>query len=120
MKKLIALVCMLCLIGCSEHNADNSKQQTEAADTTYKVVIADNYPIENALKNTYQAGEQVTIKLCTITEHYYVVYVNGEKQAMDMDASDLTFTYFTFPMPNEDVLIEIEDVFVDIPDGPQQ
>ena len=55
MKKLIALVltlvCVVCLIGCSISNIDNSKPQTETTNTTYKVEIANNYPIENTLKS---------------------------------------------------------------------
>ena len=86
----------------------------------YKVEIADNYEISNKLKNAYSAGEEVTIRLETITEHYYVLWVNGIEQEPDRDSSDMMFTYFTFTMPNEDVLIEIEDRWVDIPDPPQQ
>lgn len=82
----------------------------------YTVNIIGDYQLENSLKDTYEAGEQVTIKLATITEHYYVVHANGVEQPMDMDASDLTYTYFTFTMPAEDVLIDIEGVSVDIPE----
>ena len=122
MKKLIALVltlvCVVCLIGCSISNIDNSKPQTETTNTTYKVEIANNYPIENTLKSTYEAGEQVTVKLSTITEHYYRVYVNGVEQNLDRDASDMNYTYYTFTMPSKDVLVEITDVSVDIPNPP--
>ena len=123
MKKLLTLVlvlvCAVSLLGCSASIIDNSKPQT-TTNTTYKVEIANNYPIENTLKSTYQAGEQITIKLFTITEHYYKVYVNGIEQAMDMEASDLSYTYYTFTMPSEDVLIEIKDFSVDIPGAPKE
>ena len=88
----------------------------EEIKPTYKVDITGDCQLENSLKDTYEAGEQVTIKLATITEHYYVVYANGVEQPMDIDASDLTYTYYTFTMPAEDVLVEIEGVSVDIPE----
>ena len=119
MKKWIALfltlLCMLSLVACSGDKTELANAQEEETHKVFKVEIADNYPIQNTLKSAYTAGEQVTIKLDTITEHYYKVYVNGAEQAMDSDASDLTYSYYTFTMPNEDVIIEIEDVSVDIP-----
>lgn len=124
MKKLIGifltLVCVVNLVGCLANNTDNIKPLTETTNTTYKVKIVDNYPIENTLNNAYEPGEQVTIKLSTITEHYYIVYVNGVEQDFDRDASDMTYTYYTFTMPSNDVLIEIKDVSVDIPESPQE
>ena len=109
MKKTVALflvlICILGMVGCSK--------------AKYKVEIADNYPIVNKLKSTYTTGEEVTVKLETITEHYYVLSVNGEEVEMDQDTSDLTYTYFTFTMPGEDVLIHIEDKWVEIPPPPQ-
>lgn len=124
MKKLIGfiltLVYVVNLVACSADNTGNIKPLTETTNTTYKVKIVDDYPIENTLNNTYEAGEQVTIKLSTITEHYYIVYVNGVEQDFDRDASDMTFTYYTFTMPSKDVLIEIKDVSVDIPELPQE
>ena len=101
----LVIVCVLCLVACS-------------TETQYKVKFAANYEIANDLKETYSAGEKVTIQLPTITDHYYVLYVNGVKQNPDESVSDdWTFTYYTFTMPSEDVLIEIEDRWVDIPDG---
>ena len=110
MKKIIALVLSvmftLGMFACSQ--------------IEYKVEIAGNYPIANELEKTYSAGEEVTIKLETITEHYYVLCVNGVKQEWDRESSDMVYTYFTFTMPNEDVLIEIESRGVDIPYAPQE
>ena len=123
MKRLIALVlalaCALCLMACAASDIGNTNPQTETTKNTYMVEIADNYPIENTLKSAYEAGEQVTIKLSTITEHYYIVTVNGTEMDFDRDASDMTYTYYTFTMPSKDVLIEIADVSVDIPEAPQ-
>ena len=101
---LLVLICTLGIVGCSK--------------AKYKVEIADNYPIVNKLKSTYTTGEEVTVKLKTITEHYYILSINGVQQEMDRDASDLTYTYFTFTMPDKDVLIQIEDRWVDIPEVP--
>ena len=105
MKKTVALfllfICILGMVGCNK--------------AKYTVEIADNYPIANRVKPNYAADEEVTVKLETITEHYYVLSVNGEEVEMDRDTSDLTYTYFTFTMPGEDVLIQIEDKWVEIP-----
>lgn len=83
----------------------------------YQITIADDFPIENELKAGYCAGEQVTIQLPTVTEQYYRLYVNGAEQ--EMTGADLTYTAFTFTMPNCDVEIVIEAVSVDIPMDPQ-
>lgn len=105
MKKLTAffavMLCTVCLIGC--------------AKARYKLEIIDayNYPIENTLKSSYAEGEEVTIKLETITEHYYVLYVNGVKQYAA--SYDMYYTYYTFTMPAEDVVVKIEDHWVGIP-----
>ncbi len=119
MKKLIVLfltlACLMSLIACSANDTNLAKPQEEETNKVYKIEIADNYPIENTLKSAYEAGETVTIQLSTITEHYYKVYANGTELAMDTAASDLTYSYYSFTMPEEDVLIEIEDISVDIP-----
>lgn len=86
-----------------------------ACDKKYKVLVADDYPIANEIQKTYSAGGEVTIQLETLTEHYYALFVNGMKQEMDLSASDMVYTYFVFTMPSEDVLVEIEDHWVDIP-----
>jgi len=105
MKKLTAffavMLCTVCLIGC--------------AKARYKLEIIDayNYPIENTLKSSYAEGEEVTIKLETITEHYYALYVNGVKQYAA--SHDMYYTYYTFTMPAEDVVVKIEDHWVGIP-----
>ena len=119
MKKWIVffliLSCFAGLAACSGNETELANAQEEETNKVYKIEIADSYPIENTLKSTYEAGETVTIQLSTITEHYYKVYVNGAEQTMDTAASDLTYSYYSFTMPDEDVLIEIEDISVDIP-----
>lgn len=119
MKKWIVffliLSCLAGLAACSENETELANAQEEETNKVYKIEIADSYPIENTLKTAYEAGETVTIQLSTITEHYYKVYVNGAELTMDTAASDLTYSYYSFTMPDEDVIIEIEDVSVDIP-----
>lgn len=112
MRRLVIILLALCvlvgIVGCKK----------VPAKETYKVTITDNYPIANALESTYAPGETVTIQLETITEHYYVLTVNGVAQEMDREASDLTYTYFTFTMPKENVVVEITDQWVTIPPAP--
>jgi len=107
MKKVIALVlaviCILGIVGCNK--------------TKYKVKIEGDYPIVDEIKSAYAAGEKVTVKLQTITEHYYVLYVNGVKQEED-DSSNMEYTYYTFTMPEKDVIIKIEQRGVNIPQNP--
>lgn len=116
MKKMITLVlalaCIACLLGCHTGVSENSDLQTDATNPTYKlkVEIDSYYNIVSPLKDAYEAGELITIKLRTYTEHYYKVRLNGIKASVDPDPD---YTYFTFRMPSEDVLIEIELVPVD-------
>ncbi len=122
MKKVVfiltILICVCLLVSC-----DNITADPDSIDQKYKVEIlnADQYDIVNELKESYLAGEKVTIQLSTITEHYYLLSVNGVRQEPDDSISDdWTYTYYTFIMPNEDVIIEIEDRWVDIPEPPQE
>ncbi len=64
-------------------------------------------------KEKYRAGDTVRLKLVTLTEHYYRVYVNGEE--ISRTESDLYYSFFEFVMPDKDAHIEIQDVWVDIP-----
>lgn len=102
---ILVSVCMFVMFAC--------------AQPKYKVTIADNYPIVNELKSSYAVGEEVTIQLPTLTEHYYEFFVNGVEQEMNRELSSWdAYTYFTFTMPEEDVLVTIKDVSVDIPEAP--
>ena len=103
--------------------AGTVNQPFECTQSKYCITIADSplidaYLITDDLESSYAPGEEVTIQLATITGHYYVLTVNGVSQAMDMDASDLMYTYFTFTMPNQDVLIEIQQKAATIPAAP--
>lgn len=130
MKKalLSALVIMICIVlfsGCDRASSQNDGSQPtgekyQAEIEKYKVEIlnADDFDIESELKDFYTAGENVTIQLATITEHYYVLSVNGAEQTPDNSRSDNTYTYYTFVMPNENVTVKIEDRWVDIPEAP--
>ena len=104
MKKIVLLlvvICvLLCLCSCSEEK--------------YKLEISNDLSVMNEVKSEYPAGEKVTIKLETMTEHYYIVTVNGVE--IEMTPSDNKWdTIYSFTMPKEDVLVEIEDKWVDIP-----
>ena len=87
---------------------------------TVEITNSENYPILNELKASYRMGEKVTIELETITEHYYVLYVNGVEQSPDeTGTNDWSVTCYTFSMPAENVIITIEDRWVDIPENSQ-
>ena len=107
MKKLTATVLVLVLVfvllGCSQ-------------ETKYKLEISDDSVVIGEMKSEYAAGEEVTLQLWTISEHYYIVSVNGE--TIDKAPSEKGTTYYSFTMPEEDVLVEIESIYVDIPYPP--
>lgn len=64
----------------------------------------------------YRSGERVEIVLSTVTEQYYRLFVNGKE--IPMLTSDLSWSVFAFFMPDGDAHVEIEVVFVDIPEAP--
>lgn len=84
----------------------------------FKLSITGNYAdnIVNELEDSYLAGEKITIQLETITEHYYVVTMNGI--TLPQAESSLEYTWFEFRMPEEDVVISITQKGVDIPPPP--
>ncbi len=109
MKKAIVFVLLatfvLGMLSCTQPNGTQAQ---------YRVEFADDYEIENELERTYSPGEKVTVKLETLKEHSYLFYVNGALLNPDEPSSDdLTYTYYTFTMPSEDVFIEIEKKQVD-------
>ena len=120
---LMIIICTFLLPGCDTALPDSSESSSvndtsDLSEHAYRVEIlnADNFDIMNELKESYEAGEKVTIQLSTITEHYYLVYVNGVEQARDdLIDDDWTITTYSFIMPNEDVTVKIEDRWVEIP-----
>ena len=120
---LMIVICTFLLPGCDTVLPDSSESSSvndtsDLGEHAYRVEIlnADNFDIMNELKESYAAGEKVTIQLSTITEHYYLVYVNGVEQARDdLIDDDWTITTYSFIMPNEDVIVKIEERWVDIP-----
>lgn len=84
----------------------------------FKLQIQSDYSdnIVNELEDSYIAGEKISIQLETITEHYYVVTVNG--LTIPQADSSLEYTYFVFSMPEEDVVLSITQVGVEIPPPP--
>ena len=136
---IVLLLCLSVFIGCDNVLSQNGgSQTTDSFDTseedheipndsdsfktlyTVEITNSENYPILNELKASYRMGEKVTIELETITEHYYVLYVNGVEQSPDeTGTNDWSVTCYTFSMPAENVIITIEDRWVDIPENPQ-
>ena len=84
----------------------------------FKLSITGEYAdnMVDELEDSYLAGEKITIQLQTVTEHYYIVKVNGT--AIPQTDSDLEYTWFSFKMPEEDVVISITQKAVDIPPPP--
>ena len=144
MKKILSLLitfvlCVSAFSGCDNVLSQNGgSQTTDSFDTseedheipndpdsfktlyTVEITNSENYPILNELKASYRMGEKVTIELETITEHYYVLYVNGvEKSPNETGTNDWSVTCYTFSMPAENVIITIEDRWVDIPENSQ-
>ena len=144
MKKILSLLitfvlCVSAFSGCDNVLSQNGgSQTTDSFDTseedheipndpdsfktlyTVEITNSENYPILNELKASYRMGEKVTIELETITEHYYVLYVNGVEQSPDeTGTNDWSVTCYTFSMPAENVIITIEDRWVDIPENSQ-
>ena len=123
MKKLlsfaVAAVMVPCLFSCNRDVSETQNVTETQKPQEYTITVADHFPIENELKQSYQPGEEVTIKIGTITEGYYTRFVNGEEQSQDAD-SDFEYTYFTFIMPDTDVIIEFEEHWVDIPEAPEE
>lgn len=102
MKKLITVVLVLVTIfvltACSSKGVYNLEFAAAYGD----------YEILNDVDRAYAAGDEVTIQLATVTEQYYVVYVNGTEIPRDDEASDMEYSFYTFTMPAEDVLVKIE------------
>ena len=84
----------------------------------FKLSITGDYAdnILTELEDSYLAGEKITFQLETITEHYYVVTMNGI--TLPQAESSLEYTWFGFRMPEEDVVISITQKGVDIPPPP--
>lgn len=110
---LMVLTCVL--VGC---NGAANNNDTVNDEHEYEVTVDAEHVSICDVGQFYPAGEKVTVKLDTVTEHFYSLYVNGEEVQMDIDRSDMVYTYFTFVMPDCDVAIVIEDHSVDIPEAP--
>ena len=84
----------------------------------FKLSITGDYAdnILTELEDSYLAGEKIIIQLQTVTEHYYIVTVNGT--AIPQTDRDLEYTWFSFKMPEEDVVISITQKGVEIPPPP--
>ncbi len=106
MKKFLALLLVAAILfaaGC--------------AAKKYQVEVEGRHKLASEIKDSYAAGEEIKLQLETVTGHYYVVSVNGEK--LERDTSDAEYTYYTFTMPEEDILIKIESKWADMQDAPE-
>lgn len=106
MKKFLALLLVAAILfaaGC--------------AAKKYRVEVEGRHKLASEIKDSYAAGEEIKLQLETVTGHYYIVSVNGEK--LERDASDAEYTYYTFVMPEEDILIKIESKWADMQDAPE-
>ena len=111
---LLMVICvLLCLCSCNEETPDTTVIASAGEWQTYKLKISNDGMLINEVKSEYAAGEEVTIQLETMTEHYYIVTVNGVE--IEMTPSVSGETIYSFIMPKEDVLLQIEDKWVDIP-----
>lgn len=77
-----------------------------APKKTYKVELSHKNCIVNELNSEYAPGQEITAVISPITEHGSNAYVNGVMQKTKLDGRG--GEYFTFIMPCEDVLIEVE------------
>lgn len=79
-------------------------------DSVKKFSVSVTSEFDTGLEKEYAAGEKITFKLPTATDSYYAVKINGEELSLDVSASDMEFTYFTFVMPEEDIKVEVKSV----------
>ena len=72
----------------------------------FKLSITGEYAdnMVNELEDSYLSGEKIIIQLQTVTEHYYIVTVNGT--AIPQTDSDLEYTWFSFKM-----VISLNNIF---------
>lgn len=88
---------------------DYSKKEADSSKKYFvDVYNPDGFEFEEELKDSYAAGEKVTIKLkygkdCTVS-------VNGEELKRDTSVSDSRVRYYTFTMPESNVYVTIKEV----------
>lgn len=124
---LTAITCLVLLCGCGDDDYEKVSFGNDRGDVSakndeyYKVDFksTEGFADDFTPKSEYRVGEIVEIKLVTATENYYRVFANREQVYMDDERSDMSYSYFTFTMPAEDVVVSINSVDVTIPDAPQ-
>ena len=87
------------------------------AEKGFTVTVSDDSSLVNNLQPAYLPGEAVFIELETLTESSYTVKVNYEK--IEPYSIDEYCTRFMFEMPKGNVIVEIEENGVNIPEAPQ-
>ena len=124
---LTAITCLVLLCGCGDDDYEKVSFGNDSGDVSakndeyYKVDFksTEGFADDFTPKSEYRVGEIVEIKLVTATENYYRVFANREQVYMDDERSDMSYSYFTFTMPAEDVVVSINSVDVTIPDASQ-
>lgn len=111
MKKAVVVNILLCLVLCLFLSGCQNNR--------YRVNVDVEHASKCKIDSGYKCGDEVTIRLETITEHYYKVFADGVEISQNDEKTNMEYTYFIFTMPNHDVDLIIEDHDVDIPLAPQ-
>ncbi|MBQ0110079.1 MAG: hypothetical protein KBS44_07375 [Clostridiales bacterium] len=118
---ILSLALCLFISGCQSnlHQVSvDTEHVSECKGNLYQVHVDAEHVSECKMKSGYRCGEEVTIQLDTITEHYYKVFADGVEVPQDNEKTNMESTYFIFIMPDHDVELVIEDHDVDIPFAP--
>ena len=118
---ILSLILCLFISGCQSNLHQVSVDAEHASDQSnlHQVSVDAEHASQCKIESGYVCGDEVTIRLETITEHYYKVFADGAEVLQDDEKTDMEYTYFTFVMPDHDVDLIIEDHYVDIPLPPQ-
>lgn len=108
MSKILALMLLVCSFSVIFSACDNTKYNLTAEDSQ-------GYLIEE-LKDSYSAGESVTVKIGILYDANLTVYLNGEKlnDKKLIDTEGNSHWEYYFVMPSHDVVIsfEVDDGFL--------
>lgn len=89
------------------------KSMENTNEKKYSVTVESEFDLK--LESQYAAGETVTFKLPNVTDSYYDVVVTGKEVLEYTEATDPDYTYFTFIMPEKNVLVTVKSVDAVIP-----
>lgn len=109
-KTVFAVFTVLCLLVPAFLYGCRNDSHTVSVDEEHERIC-----IFDSETGKFASGDEVRFKLETVTEQYYSVFADGVEVYPDIEKSDITYTYFSFTMPDHDVSLVIEDHDVDIP-----